>query len=217
MFSAAAAVYRRALGDDFPKLDPVLQRYFGPVPVGAVGRGTGTFSFVGPVHPLLLRVPLLLLARRRILFPEQGRNIPFSVENRPTPDGGLVGIRRFHFPHRTRIMQDVMRAGPERTIIERLGRNGELEVELTAEAVDGGLRLRSGSLALRVRGLRVPIPPFASVTVSEDADPADPDGQLVDVRLATLLLGEVFRYTGRFHYRIEHDGGQGLPAVGAPL
>lgn len=217
MFRSNGSLYAHALGAQFSRLEPVLQRYFGPIPPGFVGRGRGTFSFVGSSRPRLLHLPLVLLARHRILFPERGRDIPFCVENRATSEGGLRGVRRFHFATRSRIMQDVMRVGSDRVIVERLGRRGELEVSLAASVVGGGMRLRSQSLALRLRRTRIPLPHLIRVVVSEDVDPADPDGQLVDVRLTAVMLGEVFRYTGSFHYRIEHDDGQCLPGVGAPL
>lgn len=112
-------------------------------------------------------------------------------------------------------MRDTMRAG-DGEIIERLGRRGGLEVRLRPAVADGRMVLRSRRLAWQVGGLRVPLPRVASVTVRESADPYGGGRQRVDVRLRMPLLGEVFRYSGSFAYRIVRDddsGSGGSPAL----
>ena len=58
-------------------------------------------------------------------------------------------------------------------------------------------RVRVMRDTLAVRSLHLPLPTFAGVTVDECADS---DGQRVDVRVRSPLIGEIFRYTGTFTY-----------------
>lgn len=209
------SVYQRVLGCDFDALTPVMRRYFGPIPVGHAGVGEGRYDLVGPRFPRISRLVLTWTARHDLLFPEAGTEVPFVVENRPCPDGGLTAARFFAFPGVVRVMRDVMHVDGD-TIVERLGRGGTLEVVLRASVRGGGMRLESTRLALRIRGWRLPLPRVARVVVDERDDTDEPGCQRVDVRVAVALVGEVFRYTGGFGYRIVTDGATG-PAVSEPL
>ncbi|MET4099078.1 hypothetical protein ABIB37_001315 [Agrococcus sp. UYP10] len=198
----SASVYERVLGERFAELDPTLRRYCGVVPAGQVGRGEGVYAIAGS-RWRMLRPILRLLAARDVLFPERGTGVGLRVENRYDADGTLHAVRTFAFPHVERRMVDAMRV--ERgTLIDRLGARGGLEVALDAEVRDGGLALTSRRIAWRVGALRVPLPPIAGVRVTERVDAASGQ-QHVDVRVRAVVLGEVFRYTGAFDYRVEDD------------
>ena len=195
----AASVYERAVGPGIRSLPPVLRRYFGPVPEGHVGVGEGVYEIVGSRYRRAAGALLRWSARHDVLFAESGRDIPFVVENRAAADGTLRGMRWFGFPRATRVMRDTMHVdGGE--IVQRLGRRGGLEVCLAPCASTEGMLLRSRRLAWRVRGLRVPLPRIAGVEVRETED--GNGRQRVDVRMRMPLLGEVFRYSGTFVYRI---------------
>lgn len=209
----AASVYERAVGPGIRSLPPVLRRYFGPVPEGHVGVGEGVYEIVGSRYRRTAGTLLRWSARHDVLFPESGRDIPFVVENRAAADGTLRGTRWFGFPRATRVMRDTMHVvGGE--IVQRLGRRGGLEVRLAARASAEGMLLRSRRLAWRIRGLRVPLPRIAGVEVRETED--GNGRQRVDVRLRMPLLGEVFRYSGTFVYRIVPERGT-VPAVSPAL
>ncbi|MCM3696792.1 DUF4166 domain-containing protein [Microbacterium oleivorans] len=210
---AALSVYERVLGAEVETLPPVLRRYFGAIPDGHVGVGEGVYSVVGSRYRRVAGALLRWSARHDVLFPEGGRDVPFVVENRIGPDGSLEGTRWFGFPRVTRVMRDTMRAD-RGAIVERLGRRGGLEVRLSASATPRGMVLRSRRLAWWVRGIRVPLPPLAGVEVRE----SDAGGgrQGVDVRLRMPLVGEVFRYSGTFAYRIVRESDSG-PAVSPGL
>lgn len=209
----AASVYERAVGPGIRSLRPVLRRYFGPVPEGHVGVGEGVYEIVGSRYPRTAGALLRWSARHDVLFAESGRDIPFVVENRAAADGTLRGMRWFGFPRATRVMRDTMHVdGGE--IVQRLGRRGGLEVRLGARASAEGMLLRSRRLAWRIRGLRVPLPRIAGVEVRETED--GNGRQRVDVRLRMPLLGEVFRYSGTFVYRIVPERGT-VPAVSPAL
>ena len=187
------SVYQRVLGPELDDLRPELQRYFRG---GGVGTGSGVFEVAGS-RLRILRPMLAYLAWRRILFPEYARKVPFEVTNTPTPDAGLDALRTFHLPGRDRTLEDTMRV-VDGALHDFLGRRRGFEVRLRLTVTDGLLRMRSDKQWLHLGRARIPLPPFATVTVAESWS----DGsQHVDVRLRSPLLGEWFRYSGSFNYR----------------
>jgi len=187
------SVYERVLGSRFDDLDPRLRTYFGALPAGRVGRGTGIYDVAGS-RMRWARPALAWLARRQVLFPEYGRGIPFTVENR----GDRTARRTFSFPQRTRVMVDAMSV-VDGVLHDRLGRRGGLEVELLLSVTDGGLHMRSGRQWLHLGSLRFRMPGLVRVTLAETAAGGM---QHVDVRMTAPVLGEVFRYSGTFSYSV---------------
>lgn len=191
------SVYQRVLGERFDELHPGLRAYFSSPDAGSVGRGTGVFEVAGSRRRWLAPV-LAYLAWRRILFPELAENVPFTVTNVPGPGDGLSARREFHFPGRTRIMQDTMHVVDGR-LHDFLGRRGGLEVRLTPSVVDGALLMASDGCWLHLRGVRLPLPALLTARVRL-LESWVHGRQRVDVRMVHPLLGEVFRYAGVFDY-----------------
>jgi hypothetical protein len=189
------SVYQRALGSDFARLAPELRAYFGGDPEGRPGEGSGVFEVAGSERRFL-RPVLVYLAGRRVLFPEFARDVPFEVVNTPGADGSLGALRTFHLPERDRVLEDTMRIVDGR-LHDFLGRHRGLEVRMALNITDGLLEMRSDRQWLHLGPLRMRLPLFATVTVSESWS----DGrQHVDVRLRSPLFGEWFRYAGSFSY-----------------
>jgi len=188
------SVYERVLGSRMSELDPRLRAYFGEIPPGSVGRGTGVYEVAGSRHRWL-RPVFAVLASRRVLFPELGHDIPFTVENR----GDRRATRTFAFPRRTREMRDEMTV-VDGTLRDRLD---VLEVELLLDVAAGSLRMHSRRQWVRLGRLRVRVPAIVTVTLTEQAEG---DHQRVDVRMTAPVLGEVFRYAGTFDYAISSSG-----------
>ncbi|TBN57757.1 DUF4166 domain-containing protein [Glaciihabitans arcticus] len=188
------SVWQRALGDDIDRLSPGLRAYFALPPAGTVGRGTGVYEVAGSSRRWL-RPVLAVLAWRRILFPEFGRGIPFTVTNTPAGDA-LRGWRTFDFPGRTRVMQDEMRIVGG-ALHDFLGRHSELEAQLELEVVEGALHLRTGRLWLNLGRLRVALPRLARIRLIEQSVE---NGQRVSAVLSSPVLGDWFEYTGDFRY-----------------
>lgn len=203
--AASQSVYQRVLGADYDALDPRLQRYFGPIPAGRVGSGTGVYRIAGSRYRFL-RPVLALMARRHVLFPELGHDVPFRVTNTPSTDGGLGAVRTFDFPRRVRIMEDAMIVRRGR-LYDRLGKRGGLGVEIRLSVVSGALHMTSTSLAVHLGRARVPLPPLATMRLREHVEEADTTRQHVDVRIDAPFLGEIFRYTGSFTYTLRPDSG----------
>lgn len=190
------SVYERILGSGLDGLKPELQSYFSGHP--GIGVGLGVFEVAGS-RIRILRPVLAYLAWRRILFPEFANNVPFDITNTPTIDGGLDAVRIFHFPGRDRPLEDTMRV-VDGELHDFLGKRRGFEVRMRLAITDGLLQMRSGRTWLHLGRARIPLPPFATVTVDESWA----DGrQHVDVRLRSPLLGEWFRYAGSFTYHHE--------------
>lgn len=194
------SVYERVLGADFALLAPRLQRYFGAIPSGNVGVGTGVYEVAGS-RARWLRPALALMAARHTLFPELEHDVPFAITNTPRRDGSLSATRIFHFTGRDRVMEDTMSVVDGR-LVDRLGKRRGLEVALDLWVHSGGLRMRSRGLAVRFAGIRLPVPRLATVHLEERIHPTDPTRQHVDVRITAPVVGEIFRYVGAFTYEV---------------
>lgn len=199
-----ASPYELALGPQLDALDPRLRAYFGVIPAGCVGYGVGVFERAG-LRVRALGPVFALLAQAGIAFPESAVDVPFEIENRPTGGGGLQARRTFRFRGRSRVMVDELRV-VEGRLVDRLGTHGLLEVGLDVAVADGRLRMRSRSLALRLVGMRVPLPRVVTV-VLEERTGTDGAGQHVDVRVRAPLFGEVYGYRGRFDYWVRTASG----------
>lgn len=222
----SVSVFQQVLGDDFYKLTPQLQRYFGMPYAGSHGRGTGTYEVAGS-ELRWLRPILRLFASRNILFAERERNVPFTVLNRPDGDN-LRATRLFHFgdmggpaagrtqlssaaarrqAHRrsqmiTRTMVDEMRV-IDGVLHDYLGTNGELEVTFDLAVSEDKLTLTSSGAWLHLgagkRRLRVKLPTVLSARVVL-TERWELDHQRVSVTLTNPILGEIFTYRGTFTY-----------------
>ncbi|MBC7518366.1 MAG: DUF4166 domain-containing protein [Microbacteriaceae bacterium] len=222
----SVSVYQQVLGDDFYKLTPQLQRYFGMPYAGSHGRGTGTYEVAGSeLH--WLRPILRLFGSRNILFAERERDVPFTVLNRP--DGDILrATRLFHFGEvssspgsgdrlssaaarrqasrrakmTTRTMVDEMRV-IDGVLHDYLGTNKELEVTFDIAVSEDKLTMTSSgswlrlSLGKRLFRFKLPTVLGARVVLTERWEL---DHQRVSVTLTNPILGEIFTYRGTFTY-----------------
>lgn len=88
-------------------------------------------------------------------------------------------------------MEDTMRV-VDGTLHDRLGKRRGLEVALRVAVADGGLRMTSTKLALRLGTLRMPLPRIVTMNLDERTDANDPSRQHVDVRITAPMIGELF-------------------------
>ncbi|MBT1673681.1 DUF4166 domain-containing protein [Curtobacterium flaccumfaciens] len=152
--------------DVLARLHPRLRTYFGPVPPGHVGRGEGVFDIVGTPRRWLWPV-LAVFARDSVMFPVWERDVPFTVENRPTRVRRGSGVslearvavrahRTFRFRSGSRTMVDAITAEPD-GLVDQLGRHGRVSARLRTQ-VDGdgpdagALRLVSTRVTFRALG-----------------------------------------------------------------
>lgn len=143
------SIYQRALGPEFERLHPQIQRRFGfssADQTASVGTGIMEEVWRGRFYTL----PFLYVGTwRRIMFPETGRDIPFTIENYAFLDQHgretVSWIRTFH-SSRTRQFDAYMIYSEQRDrIVDYLGSHEHLAVDIDLSVGErGGVRLRSG-------------------------------------------------------------------------
>lgn len=144
------SIYQRALGADFHRLHPQIQRRFGFSScdrIASVGRGIMEEVWRGPPWTL----PFLYIGSwRRIMFPERGREIPFTVESYAFVDElgreSVTWIRTFQ-ARRTRRFDAYMVYSEKRgRVVDYLGTHEHLAVDLDCFVDDeGAMCIRSGA------------------------------------------------------------------------
>ncbi|SDZ04719.1 DUF4166 domain-containing protein [Herbiconiux ginsengi] len=215
MVRAPRSPYELTSGSALDDLHPVLRRYFGAIPAGLRGYGSGTFEVVGTPRRWL-RPALALLARQGVLFPVWEHNVPFTVVNAPLVDRdgrtAVVAVRRFHFLGGARAMVDAITAENPGAdgLVDHLGFDRRFRVRLSARVVRGEFHLASTSLELRIGRQYFALPAAISprVTLIERFDDAANGGagaQRVSVTVDAPALGRLYEYTGTFTYELRPD------------
>lgn len=199
-----SSIYRRALGSDFDRLHPQIQRRFGFSSldgVAAIGRGTMERIWRGPYYTL----PFLYIgAWRNIMFPEVGRNIPFTIENYAFVDQfgreTVTWVRTFQSRRTRRFDAYMIYSEARGKIVDYLGTHQHLAVDIDL-AVDneGGLCLTSGAQRFYEGPVGFSFPMLASgfAQVREWFDESTDRFRIrVDVR--NRAFGRLFGYEGSF-------------------
>ena len=216
------SVFRRALGADFDRLHPELQRRFGvdgATHVGCVGTGVMDRVWRGAAFT----APFLHLGTlRHVLFPETGEQVPFTIENyaytdsygRPT----LTFVRTFQVsPHRRRRFDATMVWSEQRgVLVDYLGTHQHLAVDLHLGVdVTGALTIRSGAYRSR-SGLRCPATLTGEARLREWYD--EGTGRFgIQVAVTNHRFGPLFGYTGSFTLRYLCPDRAPVPAAVRPL
>jgi len=214
------SIYQRALGSDFARLHPQIQRRFGlRSDCGTASIGSGVMETIW--HGSSISLPFLYAGtRRHIMFPESGVHIPFTVENYAYRDAHgretVSWIRTFTLPNCQRRFDAYMIYSTKRQrLVDYLGTHQHLAVDL-ALSVDprGGLRIRSGRQRFyeHFLGFRFPsiLTGVADVCEWYD-DSADCFRISVDV---TNPMCRLFGYRG--HFRVQWIDAAGLPEHARP-
>lgn len=198
------SIYQQALGAAFKNLHPQIQRRFGfssADGIGAIGTGVMSSVWHGPAYTL----PFLYLGTwRRIMFPESGTNIPFSIENYAFVDPfgreTVTWVRTFHAQKQRRFDAYMIYAPGRRKIVDYLGSHEHLAVDIDLSVSDnGGLRLRSGEQRFYEGfvGFAFPMAISGAAEVCEWFD--DAEGKFrIDVHVSNRRFGPLFGYSGAF-------------------
>ena len=144
------SIYQRALGADFNRLHPQIQRRFGFASSdGIASIGTGVMDEIWKGR--FYTEPFLRIGSwRRIMFPETGRDIPFRIENYAFVDRfgreTVSWIRTFESRRPRRFDAYMVFSDARGKIVDYLGSHEHLAVDIDLSVDDaGGLRLRSGA------------------------------------------------------------------------
>lgn len=204
------SIFARALGSDVERLHPRLQQRFGVNAhdgVGVVGRGVMDEVWRG--RPVV--VPFLHLGtRRNLLFPETGRDVPFTIENYPYVDDHgretVTFVRTFEVGRGRRrrfdatMVLDTSRDRGRPVVVDYLGTHQHVaaDLELSAEP-DGSLRIESRVMRLHEGPVSLTMSPLVCgrAVVRERWDEQE---ACFRIRVEVLhdVVGPVFGYHGRF-------------------
>lgn len=199
------SIFERAMGEDFARLHPMLQRRFGVgLDAGYACVGTGTMARIrrGPWWT----VPFLQLGRlRNILVPDQGVEVPFRIENYPYRDDlgreTVTFVREYAIGGRSRRFDATMIWGERRgRIVDYLGTHQHLAVDLELRAEpDGSLLLRSDAQRFYEGpvGFRFPMLFSGRAELRERYDDAA-HVYRIDLRVTNRFFGFLFGYEGAF-------------------
>ena len=198
------SIYQRALGSDFYQLHPEIQRRFSLTSSrGLAAIGTGTMDRIW--HGAPYTVPFLYVGTwRRIMFPEHGTNVPFTIENYAYTDSlgreTVTWVRTFDTHKRRRFDAYMIYSEERGCVVDYLGTHQHLavDIDLSVDA-NGGLKLRSGSQRFYEGRLAFEFPLLFSGT-AEVCEWYDDEHQCfrIDVSVTNRSWGKLFGYSGRF-------------------
>lgn len=196
-------IYQTLLGIDFLKLHPKLQERYA-LPIGEPFYAMGTMSKIETGAKWL--TPLLKLATRwQFLFPENGRDVPFTIKNSsrilPNGEAEVYWERTFYFEDVTRHFNAFMTIDAERRVVkDYLGEPSlfysDLKFDVSSE---GRLLIRSGLQRVVVGQVELPIPRLleGAVSVEEGYDDVR-DVFTIQVYIHNLIVGRLMAYEGEF-------------------
>jgi hypothetical protein len=209
------SIYQRALGSEFDRLHPEIQRRFGfssADRIASIGRGVMEEVWKGRFYT----VPFLYVGTwRRIMFPETGCNIPFTIENYAFVDKfgreTVSWIRTFQSRQTRRFDAYMIYSNERGRIVDYLGSHEHLAVDIDLSvSEEGGLQLRSSAQRFHEGPFSFTFPMIFSGT-AEVREWFDEKARrfriVVDVR--NKRWGRLFGYCGSFdvEWRTVADGG----------
>lgn len=199
------SVFAQALGDDFGRLHPMMQKRFGVgLEAGYAAVGTGVMTSIrrGPWWT----VPFLWIGRlRNILVPDVGRNVPFRIENYPYTDPfgreTVTFVREYRVHKRPSRFDATMIYSDELgCVIDYLGTHQHLAVDLELRVGDNGdLFLTSDAQRFYEGpiGFRFPMLFSGRATLHERWDD-EADCFRVSLEVRNDVFGFLFGYDGTF-------------------
>lgn len=209
------SIYQRALGAEFLRLHPQIQRRFSlnvQADTAAIGTGTMRQVWCAGWHTW----PLLAAgAFRNMMFSQSGENVPFTIANYPVRDElgreNVAWIQTLHSNKPSR-SDAYMRFSEQRgCIVDYLGshENLAIDVRLGIDA-SGGLHLRSGAQRCYAGKIGFAMPEALSAIVNVHEWFDDRNKRFyVDARVDHPIFGELFGYTG--DYTLEWLQGVDIP------
>ncbi|MBP2705967.1 DUF4166 domain-containing protein [Microbispora sp. RL4-1S] len=216
------SIFERALGADFARLHPQLRQRLGvSVTDGRACLGTGVMEHIW--HARFTRPFLALGAKRNILVPEQGRQVPFTIENYPYVDSygreTVTFVRTFDLPGRRRRFDATMVYDLEGDgVVDYLGCHQHLAVDLDLRVDElGGLVIRSGEFRLHEGWFSCRLPELMTGTAVVRESYDDDAGRFrIGVTVSHPRLGPLFGYRGTFSARYVDITEHGVPDTVKP-
>ncbi|MEA2571807.1 MAG: hypothetical protein QOI24_3808 [Acidobacteriota bacterium] len=217
------SIYERAMGAEFGKLHPEIRKRFGfssEDGIASIGRGVMDEIWRGPFWTL----PFLYLGSvRRIMFPEHGSAIPFTIENYAYRDRfgreTVTWIRRFSGRKPRRFDAYMIFSERRQRIVDYLGTHQHLAVDLELRAdAEGALCLRSAAQRFYEGPIAFTFPLLFSgvADVRESFD--EREGRFrIEVKVTNRQWGPLFGYRGAFDVEYRNVVADAVPEDVRPV
>ncbi len=200
-----ASIYQRELGDTFDQLHPKIQERFGFRSTdGIAAIGVGIMDEIW--HGRFYTLPFLHVGTwRRIMFPEFGKHVPFTIQNFAYVDGfgreTVTWVRTFQTTRQRRFDAYMIYSEERQRIVDYLGSHQHLAVDLElAVDANGGMRIRSGEQRFYEGPIAFRFPMLFSgrAEVCEWYDDKRKQYR-IDVTVSNKIWGPLFGYHGSFN------------------
>jgi hypothetical protein len=217
------SIYQQVLGSDFTRLHPMIQKRFGFSSEDRVASiGTGMMDDIW--HGSFYTLPFLWVGTwRRIMFPESGKNVPFTIRNYAYRDcfgrETVTWVRDFAGRKRRRFDATMIFSEQRGRIVDYLGTHQHLAVDIDLEPDErGGLCLRSGAQRFYEGRLGFSFPMCFS-GVAQVREWYDDDAQKfrIEVNVSNRTWGPLFGYRGSFDARWESVDSGNVPGDVKPF
>ena len=218
-----SSIYRTALGKQFMRLHPKIQERFGFSSADRVASiGTGVMDEIW--HGAFYTLPFLYVGTwRRIMFPERGRDTPFTIRNYAYVDEygreTVTWIRSFGTENPRRFDAYMIYSEARKKIVDYLGTHQHLAVDIDLSVDErGGLRLRSGEQRFYegMLGFRFPMIFSGVADVCEWYDDGDQRFH-IKVYVHNPTWGPLFGYHGSFQVEWRPAARDEIPADVLPV
>ena len=197
------SIVKQVMGSDFFQLHPMLQKRY-DLPEGFIFKASGIMNEIKG-GPKFLYPIFRIAVRWKLLFPEHGKSIPFSIKNTAYideyGDSVIHWERTFHFGHKRRYFNALMSLDMKRRVIQDyLGEPHVIYADLAFTATEAGhLRITSLNQRLVLGKIEIPLPKAFQglATVTEKYLDNEERYQII-VNVKNPLIGTVFSYEGEF-------------------
>lgn len=200
-----SSIYQQVLGSDFQKLHPQIQKRFGfssDDKIASIGKGIMQSVWYGKPYTL----PFLYVGTwRNIMFPQKGKDVPFTIENYAYKDNfgreTVTWVRKYRFPNRERRFDATMiYSNKRKRIVDYLGTHQHLAVDIEMTVGEnGGLNLTSGEQRFYegAIGFKFPMLFSGKANVCEWFDDKEQKFK-ISVVVTNKTWGKLFGYEGTF-------------------
>lgn len=221
--SMSNSIYKEVLGDEFQRLHPKIQERFGfdsSDRKRAIGRGIMQRVWRGKIYT----VPFLMVGTwRNIMFPDQGENIPFTIENWAYVDSfgreTVTELRTFKLGKERRFDGYMVRDARRNKVVDYLGTHQHLAVDLNLSVTnEGGLLIESGKQRFYAGPISFKFPMFFSGKAYVHVWFDEAMGMYqIQVEVRNAFWGPLFGYSGSFTVEWEDVDPDLIPQNVKPL
>lgn len=197
------SIYRELLGENFSRLHPKLQERY-DLTIDKTFYAAGTMLNIES-GKWWIKPFLYLSTRWKFLFPEEGKNVPFTIKNRcrkcMNGEDEIYWERMFYFDKAIRHFNAFMTIDSKRKVVkDYLGEPNLFYSDLHFEVTDKGyLRIKSGSQRIVISQLEIPIPHlFQGVVDVEEGYDDVKEVYTIKVTIRNRLIGRLIAYEGIF-------------------